>query len=452
MTTVYSIKHTDGIRTIPIQPGTLNSTTDLQLYGQGTLQWGAGVDQNQLRLLENYAVEEKAGSPGEPQTEIDIGITGTGVNNPTVGQSWYNLTDFQLYTYTGADWVIGGSIFASAPGAEPANPVVGTLWYNTTTNQLNVYNGATFESTAEDYLPLAGGTMLGNIAMGGLEVTGLPAVPSATGAASKEYVDNELSSAIATAGTDFVNVTGDTMTGVLQFDSNMFLYEGIGNVAAGADIRLVGSGLITAGNNLYLVSDDGNGASGDIIFAKGSQVITGAETELLTIQNDGEIRAQTPAYETIAANNDQNLVNKKYVDDAVSGAAAGVAVAWAAYNGSSNSLLDSFGIASVSKLGAGNYNFNLSGARPNTNYCVVVSAIDSNSTHGQNAPVNGQSNRLQLYTIRASVSSTSTFNVRTKYNDQIVRTVNDGDDDFEIPVTIKSLTDWSYITVVVYDN
>lgn len=45
---------------------------------------------------------------------------------------------------------------------------------------------------ALDYVEVAGDTMSGDLAMGGNEVTGLPATPSATAAASKEYVDAEI--------------------------------------------------------------------------------------------------------------------------------------------------------------------------------------------------------------------------------------------------------------------
>ena len=55
------------------------------------------------------------------------------------------------------------------------------------------------ETKANGALQTTGGTMSGNIAMGGNEVTGLPASPSATGAASKEYVDAQVSAAVGSS-------------------------------------------------------------------------------------------------------------------------------------------------------------------------------------------------------------------------------------------------------------
>lgn len=46
------------------------------------------------------------------------------------------------------------------------------------------------EMTSADSLELSGLEMSGDISMKGNEVIGLPATPSATGAASKEYVDS----------------------------------------------------------------------------------------------------------------------------------------------------------------------------------------------------------------------------------------------------------------------
>jgi hypothetical protein len=107
---IYQIKYTSGVNTITIQPGSVNGSastnpvTDLDLYGQGTLNWGAGVDQNQLRLLECWACPQAVGSTLRPVNKDDMGVSGysgdgvsTGINHPTVGQLWYNLTDGKLY-------------------------------------------------------------------------------------------------------------------------------------------------------------------------------------------------------------------------------------------------------------------------------------------------------------------------------------------------------------------
>jgi len=77
-----------------------------------------------------------------------------------------------------------------------------------------------------EYLPLVGGTMTGSISMGGTNtVTGLVAPSGASDAATKGYVDTGLAGKSDIGHThdfsgDFVNVTGDTMTGPLTLSGD----------------------------------------------------------------------------------------------------------------------------------------------------------------------------------------------------------------------------------------
>ncbi len=105
-TTIYSVESTDGGITLVIQPRTFNGpngvlrNTDLTLYGNATPNWGERFNQNFYRLNESYACEEKAGSPGVPQDESDLGDVGLGITFPVQGQTWYNKTDNRLYIQT----------------------------------------------------------------------------------------------------------------------------------------------------------------------------------------------------------------------------------------------------------------------------------------------------------------------------------------------------------------
>jgi len=328
MATVYQIKYTDGIRTITIQPGTLNgpggvlSDSDLQLYGQGTLAWGAGVDQNLLRLIENFACPESILVPGEPMGDAEIGVVGAGINNPNEGQQWFNTDDQKLYFYDGSIWVSGGTVVSGGAAAEPIAPVLGTLWYDTDIPQLKVYDGVAFESTAERYVLKAGDDMTGNLTMNGgvgvSEVIGLPATPSATAAASKEYVDTQIAALSGSATLDFVDAVGDTMTGNLEIaKSTPELQLNATDGTSDAKVEFQNIGVISGDVTLDLTSNDLRirrrpaGSTDNEIRMRSSYIDT-------TATANGKIR--TPA--TSGGDNSLTVTTKGYVDGEIASATA----------------------------------------------------------------------------------------------------------------------------------
>ena len=88
----------------------------------------------------------------------------------------------------------------------------------------------TITNSVATKLPLAGGTMTGDIAMGSNTVTGLAAPSSGTDAATKTYVDTATASNLAKAG--------GTMTGALAMSSNKI--TGLGTPTATADATTKG--------------------------------------------------------------------------------------------------------------------------------------------------------------------------------------------------------------------
>lgn len=102
-TQIFRIDSTDGINTLIIQPRTVDGTggfsrnTDLTLYGYSTQNWGEAFNENFYRLIENFAVSQKAAHM--PKDEADLGA-GLGINIPLQGQLWYNKDDNHLYVQT----------------------------------------------------------------------------------------------------------------------------------------------------------------------------------------------------------------------------------------------------------------------------------------------------------------------------------------------------------------
>jgi len=198
MTAIYIIDHTDpangNFRISPNKldgPGSVTQNTNLRLYGAGSLQYGEGVNENFLKILENFASPELGGSPATTAPDPAFFDPAYSVK----GQLWFNSTTNKLMMFDGTNWVSAGGVFSSATA--PPNPQDGDLWFDTVATQLKVYYAMVWTSTADHYVLKSGDTMdsAANITFaGGGEVLGLPASPSATGAASKEYVDGLISS------------------------------------------------------------------------------------------------------------------------------------------------------------------------------------------------------------------------------------------------------------------
>lgn len=112
MAVIYKITNTTGVDQFSIQEGTFDGPggfqahTNLQLHGYGYKQWGEKFDNNFYKLLENFACPQKVSLPIEPQGEADLlGVgSGTGIDHPVSGQTWYNTTDNNLYVFDGANW------------------------------------------------------------------------------------------------------------------------------------------------------------------------------------------------------------------------------------------------------------------------------------------------------------------------------------------------------------
>jgi hypothetical protein len=117
----YKINNTFGTLLVTLPDGTIDvTTTDLTLIGKGYAGFGETLNENLVKLLENF---NNTTAPTKKQQ----------------GQLWYDKTNNQINVYTGSKWKPVGSTTNSA--TSPANAVQGDLWFDTSNNQLYVYNG-----------------------------------------------------------------------------------------------------------------------------------------------------------------------------------------------------------------------------------------------------------------------------------------------------------------------
>jgi len=120
----YTINNTAGTVLKVLADGTIDTaTTDLTLIGKGYAGFGERLNENLVKLLENFA-------------------NTTAPANKIKGQLWYDTINNQINVYTGNKFKPVGSTSNSATA--PTNAVLGDMWYDTTNNQLYIYSGTSW--------------------------------------------------------------------------------------------------------------------------------------------------------------------------------------------------------------------------------------------------------------------------------------------------------------------
>lgn len=117
----YKINTTTGNLLTEIPDGTFdNSTTSITLLGQNVTNFGEHLNENFVKILENFA------SPTPPET-------------PVKGQVWYNTTTGRLNVFDGQVFRTSGSPIVSP--TQPTQLIAGDIWINNSTNQIWFYDG-----------------------------------------------------------------------------------------------------------------------------------------------------------------------------------------------------------------------------------------------------------------------------------------------------------------------
>ncbi len=132
----YTITTTAGATLASIADGTVNSTnTSLTLIGKNYAGYGIFLNENYIKLLENF-------------------YNSSAPTAPLAGQLWYDSTNALLKVYNGTIWK---PISSSASGtSQPASPVIGDLWYDSQNAQLKVWSGSAFITVGPSYTTTSG--------------------------------------------------------------------------------------------------------------------------------------------------------------------------------------------------------------------------------------------------------------------------------------------------------
>jgi hypothetical protein len=117
----YQINKTDGTIVATVADGQIdNLSTDITLIGKNYSGFGESLNENFVKLLENFA------STARP-------------TKPIRGQVWYDVSELKLKVYNGSEFLPVSS--ATVSNTQPATLAIGDLWFDDVDGQLYFFDG-----------------------------------------------------------------------------------------------------------------------------------------------------------------------------------------------------------------------------------------------------------------------------------------------------------------------
>ena len=127
----YNINKTDGTLLATVPDGQIDVlSSDLTLIGKNYSGFGEALNENLVKLLENFA-------------------NSTRPTRPVRGQLWYDVSEGKLKIYSGTGFVPVSS--ATVSNSQPADLGLGDLWYNSQDKQLYFFDGIVPVLLGPDY-------------------------------------------------------------------------------------------------------------------------------------------------------------------------------------------------------------------------------------------------------------------------------------------------------------
>jgi alpha-tubulin suppressor-like RCC1 family protein len=117
----FKVTKSDETTLVNLFEETIDITTaDIALVGQGATDYGLYVNENFIKLLENFSSRSKP-------------------KHPLTGQLWFDKADKRLKVYDSEDFAIIGTMIVSP--TLPEGMLAGDLWDNSIDNQLRFFDG-----------------------------------------------------------------------------------------------------------------------------------------------------------------------------------------------------------------------------------------------------------------------------------------------------------------------
>jgi len=231
----YKLNKTDGSLLVDLIDGTIDtSSTSLTLVGRNYTGFGEYLNENYIKLLENFS---NTNAP----------------SNPITGQLWWDTTQARLKVYEGQTFKAVGGPFVQK--TEP-NMVAGDLWIDNLNDQIYFYDG-------EGTPVLAGPLYTKDQGLTGFKVETLRDVQDRTRTVASLYIGNASTGTERVAvisnleftpavGFEIAGITGNIKKGI-NIVSSDFIYEGTADIAkallTSSGQRVVADDFLTTSTN-----------------------------------------------------------------------------------------------------------------------------------------------------------------------------------------------------------
>ncbi len=272
----YKINNTYGTQIVSLADGTLDTTTtDLSLFGKGYAGFGEKMNENFIKLLENF---NNTSAP----------------SNKITGQLWYDQTNKQINVYTGAKWKPVGSTTNSS--TSPTDAVQGDMWFDTANSQFYVHTGSAW-------------TLIGPTTVAGSGVTSATAdtVEDSTGITRTVLKLVSEDSVVGVVSSNaFTPSSAETQGAALIAAGFTTVAQGIQLSSTVSSVKFRGTstdsdalGGVAAAN--YLTSNANDTTSGSLGVLNDSGITIGAGSDItMSLSSDDFTIAQTTLNKNIA--------------------------------------------------------------------------------------------------------------------------------------------------------
>lgn len=289
----YQINKTDGTIIATVADGQIDElSTDVTLIGKNYSGFGEAINENFVKLLENFADT-------------------TQPSHPIRGQVWFDTSESKLKVYTGTQFLPVSS--ATINSTQPSTLAIGDLWFNDSTGQLFFFDGTNPLLLAPAYSSTQG--------LSGLKVESILDTQNQTRVITSLYNNGLLIGIFSTNSftpkNDIIGFTGSVIPGFnagtlagIKFNVTVTNSEQLGGAVASKYLRNDVSannhaGQLNIQNDLGLIF--GSAGQGNLFVSSGNVYLTNASSNNAMSLNVRRGASQEDAVLINAANRSVNI-------------------------------------------------------------------------------------------------------------------------------------------------